>query len=386
MPELQQDQYDQIDQSSDDPAEPLRLALLIDKEALQRIGPIVYRLCIGLVDQAVQATLILPEGIDPQTLPFSINTLTYRQSFWPWQSARATRQLADELSAAQPQLIHCLTGSTTHICRKLSDMLNLPYVVSYTGMTQTECYGALNTNLCKGLMAYSEPVYELLNDVYHSMRDRLLLVRPGCHVRSTANKDHRPQQQALTALAMGKMDVGGGFDLLMQAIAEVLQLHEEVIFFLIGQGPMENSLRRWIRSAKLTERVCLVPNLEQPVNRYNLPQLFGMCDVFIIPAPMTLLASYPYEAMAAGATVIAPHNGALDTIKHQQTGLLFKSGHLDDLVTQLSDAFDDKQLRERLGQAGRQYIKKNHSVSNMINQLMNVYHRALDLPQEAVGT
>lgn len=411
MSQLEQDQDDTAAEVPDEMAgtkqedsdlqdqvesEPLRVAMLIDDQALARIGSLIHHICTGLVDEAVSITLLLPEQIDPQVLPVPAKTLGYRKGLLPWQAARSMGSLADQLSQHKPQVLHSLTGSSAALCTKLAQMLELPYVVGYTGLTGYECYSRLDGNLCKGLLAGSKPVQKLLEEIYPRFSDRLILLRPGCHVPSQATQGDRQESQVkeqnshqtLMVLAMGDMDRTGGFDLLLQAADKILQQDMDVMFFLIGEGPMENSLRRWAGRAGYNDRITFAPSLAQPADRFGLAAIFNYCDLFVMPTPIKMLVSYPYEAMAHGSAVIAARGGALDMIKDKETGLLFEPGKVDDMTDQISRALSNSNLRRQLGQAARQYIKENHSVSATVGQLISIYNRAAglaepdNLPQE----
>jgi len=377
-------QRQQNDQHEETTApQPLRVALLADADTLLRISSTIHHICTGLTEHAVKITLVVPEGVDPQILPLPARVVFYRWGVLPWQSVVGIRDLAAQLASHNVQLLHSLSGRCAYIGTKLARTLSRPYVVSYTGLTHYECHSPLDENLCKGLIALSRPIYDLIKDMYPAFAGRLMLLRPCCHIPiSSPARPGMPigatqTPTTTTVLAIGAMDAAGGFDLLLHAAAEVLKQELDAMFFLAGGGAMENALRRFCTQRGLNNRVTFIPPLDRPRDRRNLLAVLRTCDVFVLPAQMKLLAAYPYEAMAAGAAVVAPDGGALDVIEHQQTGMVFQDGDVHDLADKLTQVLADGRLRTRLGAAAGQYVKNNLSVSSMVETLMGLYYRCI---------
>lgn len=141
---------------------------------------------------------------------------------------------------------------------------------------------------------------------------------------------------------------------------------------IVGQGPMADSLARFIRNNALS-RVELTGFRSGP----DLFKLIQSAGVVIHPAewyegfPVTLA-----ESFSAGKPVIASRLGAMtEIIQHGKNGLLFTPGDPDDLAAKVRWALNHSEEMQKMGDAcRRQYLKKYRPETNY-KELLSIYHR-----------
>ena len=86
------------------------------------------------------------------------------------------------------------------------------------------------------------------------------------------------------------------------------------------------------------------------------------------------------EAMAHGKPVVASAvGGLLDLVTHERTGLLVAPGDVNGLRAALERLLADRDLRRRLGEAGRAHVAAYCSWDRVTEATMAVYHEALHL-------
>jgi glycosyltransferase involved in cell wall biosynthesis len=95
----------------------------------------------------------------------------------------------------------------------------------------------------------------------------------------------------------------------------------------------------------------------------DLPRLFRMADIVVFPTiAQEALGRTAVEAMAAGRAVVASQIGGLPfTVVDGATGLLCEPGDPDDLARKIETLLDDRELRARLGEAGRRRFEEHYS-------------------------
>jgi len=86
------------------------------------------------------------------------------------------------------------------------------------------------------------------------------------------------------------------------------------------------------------------------------------------------------EAMAYGRSVVAGAvGGLLDLVVHEETGLLVPPGDVGALRQALERLLADKELRRRLGEAGRERIRRHFSWEPVTDATLAAYEEALRL-------
>jgi glycosyltransferase involved in cell wall biosynthesis len=164
----------------------------------------------------------------------------------------------------------------------------------------------------------------------------------------------------------------------LQAAAQLLKQHQNLVFFIAGIDHSRDNknrlaLERLIGELKLTEHVRLVGWLK------DLAQLYCALDVFVSTSHTESFGLAIAEAMTSGAAVVATETGgAREIIQPGQTGLLVPIGEVDRLARAVLDLLDDKNRRVRLGTAAQQSVATKFSVERMIDETEEIYRTEIE--------
>jgi glycosyltransferase involved in cell wall biosynthesis len=86
-------------------------------------------------------------------------------------------------------------------------------------------------------------------------------------------------------------------------------------------------------------------------------------------------ATVPMEAMAVGKPVIATRIGGLtDIVADGETGILVQPGHVDELAQAITRLLDDDELRQQMGQNGRERVRR-FQASTVVPQYERLYEQ-----------
>ncbi|QYU70457.1 glycosyltransferase family 4 protein [Leptolyngbya sp. 15MV] len=230
---------------------------------------------------------------------------------------------------------------------------------------------------CAAVMCISrwhEAYYERLEP---SCAPKRRMVRCGVEVpegRARGSGGDGPRVMGLARLVPKK-----GFDLLVEAMARLRARGVPATATIIGDGPERERLETMIEQKGLRGVVELAgarPNAEA------LAMLDG-ADVFALPCrvatggdrdgiPVSLM-----EAMARGICVVAGRVEPIDElVKDGETGVLVEQGDSEALAAAIERLWRDAALRRRLGDAGREWVRREFSIEVNLNRLIG----ALDLP------
>ena len=140
---------------------------------------------------------------------------------------------------------------------------------------------------------------------------------------------------------------------------------------IIGSGPEEDELRRYVVSQGLSGRVSF-----HGFQR-NVLDWIAHLDALLMPS---LHEGLPYallEAMSLGVPVVASQVGGLvEVLRHEQTGLLVEAGNTDGLARALAGLARDPDLGHRLGSAAAQEQRDRYTLDRMVGDYLEIYSRA----------
>lgn len=200
--------------------------------------------------------------------------------------------------------------------------------------------------------------------------DPLRLPRPAPHEIAAA------RAQALGSggfivFAAGRLSHYKGFEVLVRA-AGLLPEHARVV--IAGHGPLRQSLLRLAGELRVADRVRLTGSL--PAAR--LHALMAGCDCFCLPsvARAEAFGLVLAEAMHFGRPLVSSRlagsgMGVLNV--EGVTGLAFEPGDAAELASAVRRLMADADLRERLGQAGKERFDTHLHIGPVAAQITQLY-------------
>ena len=115
---------------------------------------------------------------------------------------------------------------------------------------------------------------------------------------------------------------------------------------IAGTGPLEAQLR-----AAALPGVEFLGFLDR---RSRLPDLYANCDAFVFASVTETLGLVVLEAMASGLPVVAaPAGGVRDHLRHDQNGLAYPAGSVEDMAQAMARLVTERGLAQRLSRGAR---------------------------------
>ena len=107
---------------------------------------------------------------------------------------------------------------------------------------------------------------------------------------------------------------------LLKAFSKVLQNNKKIKLLLIGSGPLEPELKKFVYENRI-ENYVLFCGIRQDINKV----LSGL-DIFILPSYTEGMSISLLEAMATGCNIICSNiESNAELVSHKKEGLLIES-------------------------------------------------------------
>lgn len=203
--------------------------------------------------------------------------------------------------------------------------------------------------------------------------DRVWLVPNGVgpeffHVRSFS------PGMATRILFVGTWIDHKGIYYLAEAFEKVLREIPEARLTIAGCIEQEERVRRGFAPAVQTalEVWPFVPRAE-------IPSLYAEHEIFVLPSLMEGMPLVLLEAMASGMAVITTEsNGMTDLVEDSHDGLFVIPGSSDSLASAMTKLCRDAELRQRLGHAAQEKMKR-YTWAQSARRHEMVFNRALGI-------
>ncbi len=155
--------------------------------------------------------------------------------------------------------------------------------------------------------------------------------------------------------------------LLIQAFAKAAPEMPDARLLLAGSGVLLEDCQELARSLRMEKQI----RFEGQVA--DMAALYPLCDAAVTPSLSEGLPFHLMEAMACGLPIVASDvKGHRELVEDGETGLLFGSGHADDLAEKLLALYRHPELRAQYGAAARQKVGK-YALSEVLPTILALY-------------
>ena len=169
---------------------------------------------------------------------------------------------------------------------------------------------------------------------------------------------------------VGALDPDKGQRYLIKAAQLVIRKIPNAQFLIVGQGVLEETLRRQIKSLNLEKQVLLTGF------RSDVLSLQKGFDVFVMSSLSEGLGTSVIDAMACGRPVVSTNVGGLpELVDPGKTGQLVSPHDPRSLAEAILSILQDKTLQVRYGHAASRRARQLFSAERMVDETVEVYHR-----------
>jgi glycosyltransferase involved in cell wall biosynthesis len=177
------------------------------------------------------------------------------------------------------------------------------------------------------------------------------------------------QRYILSVGRWAKAERYKGFDTLIQAMTDIAGSESDVQLVLAGQGDDLSMLEALATQCGVRDRVHFLSGL----SRVELFNAYQNCEIFALPSAGEGFGLVFLEAMACRKPVIGGnHGGTPDVIEDGVSGFLVQHGDKDALIARLKELLQDKELRRRMGNAGRERVEREFTFATFSRNLATV--------------
>ncbi len=344
----------------------------------------VLSLCRGLHEQGIDSWLICPEeseiGRRARQAGLNVRTLKVSGDFDP----RLFIQTHRILKELQPDIVHLHSRRGADTLGALAARAaGVKHVILSRrvddppgrGLVRTWKYGGG----CDHIISISEGIRQVLLD-WGVAPEKVTCVRSALDLKryvgeadpAAFRSRHDLPSDALLVTTMAQLIPRKGHRVLLDAVPQILERVPHAMFLFCGEGPDRAELSRLITEKGLEKHVRLMGFVT------DIPSLLRATDVMAHPAYREGLGIAILEAMGLGIPVVASAVGGIpESVDSGKTGFLVPPGDPVSLGNALIELLEDPGLRERMGRAAADRIRREFSVEGMIAGNLSVYRRLL---------
>lgn len=336
-----------------------------------------YEVHLAIGNWGPLADRVYEMGIPIHLMPNLIRSINPLNDFY------AIRECLQLLKKIQPDIIHTHSSKAGVIGRLAGYLSHIPTVFTAHGWGFTP--GAPRIRRFIAFLAE-----KLLAQITHTLicvceYDRQMALRLGVGTQrslvtirygipNVSTPIANPAQQPPRAIMVARFNEQKDQVTLLKAIAKLSDQTLHVDF--VGSGPSLDSCKALAQSLGITNRVSFLGD------RRDVAERLAQYQVFILSTHYEGLPISILEAMRAGLPIIATQvNGIPEEVAHEQTGLIVPRSNDQALASALDRLIHTPELRQKMGEAGRQKYLQEFTIEQMADEIERVYVQILKKKQ-----
>ncbi len=357
----------------------------------------VYRQCFGL--ERYEAYVLgtkWPEG-PAIPVPRERVRLIREGRGWGWWREFRFKVLGlvppDVLQWARslkPVLVHGHFGPYAAVALPLADRMRLPLIVSFHGTdaTMKESYVWRSSYMAhrlyllrrrrlarkaRRIVVQSEFLRNIVVTRHGFPEEKVVIIRHGIDLDEFRPGAGDPEWGHI--LYVGRLVERKGLPYLLEAAGQLKQRFPGIHLTVIGDGPMR--ARYEATAARiLGAGVTFLGSQPQRVVREYLERAYVFCmpSITMPSGEAETLGVVFLEAMAMKVPPVSFRSGGIpEVIQHGETGFLVDERDVNGLVHYLTLLLENPELRNRMGEAGRNWVEKEFNLKVQNAKLEALY-------------
>jgi len=213
---------------------------------------------------------------------------------------------------------------------------------------------------------------DLIEVIYNSAKVEHFAVPTTTEERNAWRRREGIPTDALVVTDTGRFTTQKAPDVWVAAAAMVLRDRPSTHFVRANDGPLLEQTR------VQAERLGILSNVHFVGERGDIREVLYASDVFVLPSRFEGMPTVLVESLAAGRASVATNVSGNPEIVHDgETGLLVPPDNPRALADAIIRLLDDAALRDRLGSAGRAYVRGRFDIRTTSQEYQDLYQRLL---------
>lgn len=298
------------------------------------------------------------------------------------------------IRSERPQIIHTHMAKAGVLARLAGWLCGVPVMVhtyhghvfdGYFSSWRTKVFLTIERFLGRrthGLVAMGQEIARELVEKYNiCTAEKIEVAYPGLDLAQYLNCERFKGElrktlglnDQVTLVAMiGRLSPVKRPQLFVEIAEEITKQRTDVKFLIIGGGEEESNILKMVTEKKLEQKVLLLGWKKEPHVIYADIDILFQCSSDE-GTPHVLI-----EAQASSKSVVATRVGSIpEVVRDGKSGFLVGKDDKASMIRHLLLLIDNTEMRRQMGDHGREFVKEQFSMENLVEKMEKLYSRLL---------
>ncbi len=231
--------------------------------------------------------------------------------------------------------------------------------------------------LCDKTICVSNAVRDALVNDYKYPKNKAIVILNGIDLGYYGSDSEQPVQNSENKrgsdpdrpiiVSIASLYPRKRIDILLHAFWVIQKTHPLCRCIIVGSGPLEETLKRQAVDLGISPSVQFVGQVK------DVRPYLKIADLFVLPSELEGLPLVLLEAMATGLPCVATEvAGNAEAVVHGHTGLMVKSGSVEQLAQAIGYMLVHREDRMRMARNAKNRVVEFFNIDNSVRQFKEV--------------
>jgi glycosyltransferase involved in cell wall biosynthesis len=270
----------------------------------------------------------------------------------------------------KPKIVHTIHGLAFHPYQ--SEWLNKFYIaIEKAAAKKTDYFISVADAMTKQAKAAGIGLDKPYITVYSAVDEEAFLSPIPEEKRLQFRTQHRISKDTIVLVTIARLFMLKGHDYIIESAKTLAKKYENVMWLFVGNGNLSDKFQRQVNELGLADRIKF-PGLLPPS---RIPLAIQASDILVHCSLREGLARTLPQAMLCGKPVISFDVDGAKEVVNENTGRLIEPKNVEKLTQACAELIEDADLRKRLGENGRESVKRKFAPEQMVNTVEKVYQK-----------
>ncbi len=206
---------------------------------------------------------------------------------------------------------------------------------------------------------------------YSAIEEEQFLTPIPPEKRQEFRRKHDIPSDAVVLVTIARLFMLKGHDYIIESARELSKRFANVIWLFVGNGNLADAYQEQIRRLGLADRFRFTGLIPPD----QVPLAIQSSDILVHCSLREGLARALPQAMLCGRPAISFDVDGAREVVNGATGRLVEPKNVPQLIEACAELIADQSLREGLGQAGRESVRRKFAPDTMVDTIESVYRR-----------
>ncbi|MDH4241994.1 MAG: glycosyltransferase, partial [Phycisphaerae bacterium] len=282
----------------------------------------------------------------------------------------AAHSLKGKWSENVPAIVHTIHGLAFHPYQ--SKWLNSFYIaVEKSAAKRTDSFISVADAMTEQALAAGIGQTEQFITAYSAIEEDGFLKPIPEEERKSFRLKYGIPEDAVVLVTIARLFMLKGHKYIIESAKQLSKRFGNAVWLFVGDGNLANRFKRQVHRLGLAEKIKFT-GLLPPA---HIPLAIQSSDILVHCSLREGLARTLPQAMLCGKPAISFDIDGAKEVVNENTGFLVEPRNVEQLTSACAELIEHKQLRDKLGCAGRDFVKEKFAPETMMDAIESVYKK-----------